>query len=331
MQSDQLIRREFMSLLVGATVAWPLVARAQAGKLWRVGVLEMTAPALNASNFNALLERLREIGYVEGQNLVIDYRSADGRPDRFPALAAELVRLKVDVIVTRGTPAVQAAKNATATIPVVMAASGDPLGTGVIAELARPGANVTGLSAFTRELLGKRLELLRDAVPGIARPAFLSNLGNPIARKQWEEMSSASSKLRFEPILLDVRKPEDMERAFETAVVHRADAVIVGNDTVTHSNRRHVVELAAKHRLPAMYLASQFVYEGGLMTYGVSYPDLYRRAATYIDKIFKGSKPADLPIEQPSKFELIVNLKAAKALGLKISESFLLRADEVIE
>jgi putative ABC transport system substrate-binding protein len=162
--------------------------------------------------------------------------------------------------------------------------------------------------------------------------AFLSNLSNPVARAQWEEMSSAASKLRFDPILVDVRKPEDMEGGFETAVVQRADAVIIGNDTVTHANPRHIVELAAKHRLPAMYLSSQFVYEGGLMTYSVSYPDLYRRAAIYIDKIFKGAKPADLPIEQPSKFELIVNLKAAKALGLKIPESFLLlRADEVIE
>jgi putative ABC transport system substrate-binding protein len=325
-------RRDFI-VLIGATAGWPLAARAQqAGRLWRIGVLEMISPVANAPNFNALLAGLRELGYVEGQNLVIDYRSADGRPERFPGFAAELVRLKVDVIVTRGTPAVQAAKNATATIPVVMAASGDPLGTGVITELARPDANVTGLSAFTRELLGKRLELLREVVPRIARVAFLSNLSNPVARTQWEEMSSAASKLRFDPILVDVRRPEDVEGGFETAVVQRADAVIIGNDTVTHANPRHIVELAAKHRLPAMYLSSQFVYEGGLMTYSVSYPDLYRRAAIYIDKIFKGAKPADLPIEQPSKFELIVNLKAAKALGLKIPESFLLlRADEVIE
>ena len=324
-------RREFITLLGGAAT-WPLAARAQqARKVWRIGVLEAISPEPNAANFDALRGGLRQLGYVEGHNLVFDYRSADGRTERFPGLAAELVRRKVDLIVTRGTPAVQAAKNATATIPVVMAASGDPLGTGVVAGLARPGANVTGLSAFTRELLGKRLELLKEAVPGIARLAFLSNFGNPVARTQWEEMSSAASKLRFEPILIDVRKPEDMERAFEAAVAQRADALVVGNDTVTHTNRRLVVELAAKHRLAAMYAASEFVHEGGLVTYSVSYPDLYRRAATFIDKIFKGAEPADLPIEQPTKFDLVVNLKTAKGLGLKIPESFLMRADEVIE
>jgi putative ABC transport system substrate-binding protein len=325
-------RRAFIALLGAATLAWPRPLRAQrTGKIWRLGVLETIPPALNAANFDALREGLRTRGYVEGKNLVIEYRSADGRTERFAELAAELIRLKVDVIVTRGTPAVQAAKRATATIPIVMAASGDPLGTGVVAGLAHPGANVTGLSAFTRELLGKRIEMLREAVAGISRVGFLHNMENPVARTQWEELKSAARPLQFEPILLDAQKPEDIERAFETAVARRADALVVGNDTVTQANLRLVVELAARHRLPATYLSRTFVDAGGLMTYGVSYPDLYRRAATFVDKIFKGAKPADLPIEQPTVFDLVVNLRTAKALGLSIPESFLLRANEVIE
>jgi putative tryptophan/tyrosine transport system substrate-binding protein len=325
-------RREFITLLGGAVVVWPLAARAQqAGKTYRIGILETTSPALNARNLAALRQGLQELGYVEGQNLIIEYRSANGRIERFPELAAELVRLKVDVIVTRGTPAVQAAKNATATIPVVMAASGDPLGTGVVAGLPRPGKNVTGLSAFTIELLGKQVELLREVVPGIKRIAFLHNLENPVARTQWEAIKIANRSLSIEPLLLDVRRPEDLARAFDLAVAEHADALVVGNDTVTHANRSQVVELAAKHRLPAVYLAREIVDAGGLMTYGVSYPDLYHRAATFVDKILKGTKPADLPVEQPTKFELVFNLKTAKAIGLTIPESLLLRADEVIE
>jgi putative ABC transport system substrate-binding protein len=325
-------RREFITLLGGTAAAWPVAARAQqAGKVWRIGLLENIPSTQNAANLNALRNGLRAHGYIEGQNLGIDYRSADGRNERFSELAGELVRRNVDVIVTRGTPAVQAAKDATAMIPVVMAASGDPLGVGVVAGLAQPGTNVTGLSAFTRELLAKRLEVLKDAIPRLARPAFLSNFDNPVAQMGWEEMSLAASKLHFEPILADVRKPEDLARAFETTVAQRADALVVVNDTVTQSNRGLVVGLAAKHRLPATYAASEFAHEGGLMAYSVSYPDLYRRAATFIDKIFKGAKPADLPVEQPTKFELVINLKTAKALGLEIPPTLLARADEVIE
>jgi putative tryptophan/tyrosine transport system substrate-binding protein len=324
-------RREFITLLGGTAAAWPVAARAQqAGKVWRIGLLENIPSTQNAANLNALRNGLRAHGYIEGQNLGIDYRSADGRNERFSELAGELVRRNVDVIVTRGTPAVQAAKDATAMIPVVMAASGDPLGVGVVAGLAQPGTNVTGLSAFTRELLAKRLEVLKDAIPSLARPAFLSNFDNPVAQMGWEEMSLAASKLHFEPILADVRKPEDLARAFETTVAQRADALVVVNDTVTQSNRGLVVGLAAKHRLPATYAASEFAHEGGLMAYSVSYPDLYRRAATFIDKIFKGARPADLPVEQPTKFELVINLKTAKALGLEIPPMLLARADEVI-
>jgi putative tryptophan/tyrosine transport system substrate-binding protein len=324
-------RREFITLLGGAA-AWPLAARAQQpGKVYRIGLMEMTPAASNAANFDALRKGLRELGYVEGQNLVLDYRSADGRPERFPQLAAELVRLNVDLIVTRGTPAVMAAKNATGTIPVVMAASGEPVGTRVVAGLARPGGNITGLSAFTSELITKRLELLRETAVGIRRIAFLHNMENPAVPPQWEELKTLAPLLGLEAQLLNVRKPEDIVRAFNTAVAERADAIIVGNDTVALANRRQVVELAAKHRLPTMYNSREFIDAGGLMSYGVNYADLYRRAAIFVDKIFKGSKPADLPVEQPTKFELLINLKAAVALGLDVPPQLLARADEVIE
>jgi putative ABC transport system substrate-binding protein len=231
-------RREFITLLGGAVVAWPLAARAQhAGKVWRVGVLETISAELNATNFEALRKGLRDLGYIEGQNLTIEYRSADGQVERFPQLAEELVRAQVDVIVTRGTPAVFAAKTATTTIPVVMAASGEPLATGVIPGLAQPGGNVTGLSAFTNELIPKRIELLNVAVPGVTRIAFLQNMSNPVALSQWEELNSAARSLGIEPLLLDVRKSEDVTRAFETARTQRVNALAVGNDTVTHANR----------------------------------------------------------------------------------------------
>ena len=322
-------RREFITLIGGTAAAWPLAARAQSA--YRIGVLETTSAALNAANFDALRQGLRQHGYIEGQNLVIEYRSADGRAERFPDLAAELVRLNVDLIVTRGTPAIFAAKNATKTIPVVMAASGDPLGAGVVAGLARPGGNVTGLSAFVTELQAKRLELLREMVPRINRIAALLNMSSPAEPPQWEETKAAARTLAIEPQLLDVRKPDDLGRAFETAISQRADALVVGINVLTQANRRPVADLATKHRLPAIYASREFVDAGGLVVLGVSYPDLYRRAATYVDKILKGAKPADLPIEQPTKFELIINLKTAKALGLEIPPTVLARADEVIE
>jgi putative ABC transport system substrate-binding protein len=242
-----------------------------------------------------------------------------------------LVRSKVDVIVTRGTPAVVAAKTATTTIPTVMAASGEPLASGVIAGLARPGGNVTGLSAFTNELIPKRIELLNEMISGLARIAFLQNMENPVAPSQWEELKTAALSLGIKPFLFDVRKSEDMTRAFETAHVERINALAVGNDTVTHANRWQIVELASQQRLPVIYATREFVDVGGLMAYAVNYSDLYRRAASYVDKIFKGAKPADLPVEQPTKFELIVNLKAARAIDLELPPTLLARADEVIE
>ena len=324
-------RRAFLAGSGAVLLAAPLAAEAQpAGKVYCIGVLEPTSMALNAANLDAFRQGLRELGYVEGRNMRIDYRSADGRSERFPDLAAALVRLKVDVILTRGTPAVMAAKNATGTIPVVMAASGDPVLSGVVSSLARPGGNVTGLSAVVVEVSGKRLELIREVAPGVSRVAALFNMSNPNDALQWKEIETAAPSLRVQLQLLDVRKPSDFAGAFDAAVKGRAGALVVGLDALTWANHRPIVDLAAKHRLPAIYGGREFVNAGGLIAYGVSYPHLYHRAANFVDKILKGAKPADLPVEQPSKFELVINLKTAKALGLTIPQSLLQRADEVI-
>jgi putative tryptophan/tyrosine transport system substrate-binding protein len=324
-------RRTFLASTSAVLFAAPLAAEAQpAGKVYCIGVLEPTSMALNAANLDAFRQGLRELGYVEGRNMRIEYRSADGRSERFPDLAAELVRLKVDVILTRGTPAVMAAKNATGTIPVVMAASGDPVLSGIVSSLARPGGNVTGLSAVVVEVSGKRLELIREVAPGVSRVAALFNMSNPNDALQWKEIETAAPSLRVQLQLLDVRKPSDFAGAFDAAVKGRAGALVVGLDALTWANHRPIVDLAAKHRLPAIYGGREFVNAGGLIAYGVSYPHLYHRAANFVDKILKGAKPADLPVEQPSKFELVINLKTAKALGLTIPQSLLQRADEVI-
>jgi putative tryptophan/tyrosine transport system substrate-binding protein len=325
-------RREFITLLGGAAAAWPLAVRAQqAGKVWRIGMLEASAMALNQANQDAFRRGLRDLGYIEGHNLIIEYRSAEGRSELFGALAAELVRLNVDLIVTRGTPAALAAKEASSIIPVVMAASGDPVGTGIVAGLARPGGNVTGLSAFTVEVSSKRLELMNEALGGIQRIAYIHNPNNPAASRQWQELQAAAHSLRIEPQFHHARTPDDLERAFDAASKQRAQVLFVANDTVTMANRRQVVELAVKHGLPVSYNDREFVDAGGLMALAVSYPDLYRRAATFVDKILRGSKPADFPVEQPTKFELVINLKAAKAIGLDLPATLLARADEVIE
>jgi putative ABC transport system substrate-binding protein len=324
-------RREFI-LALGGAAAWPLAARAQqAGKVWRIGMLETTSIALNAANVNAFRQALRQLGYIEGTNLAIEYRSGEGRIDRFPQFAAEMVRLKVDLIVTRGTPAARAAKNATATIPIVMAAIGEPVETGMVVSLAHPGGNVTGLSAFVTELTAKRIEIMREIAPRISRIALLDNMSNGSVPAQWEELKTAALALGIQPQLLDVRKPDDIEPAFAAAVAQQADALAVGNDSVVIANRVRVAALAERHRLPAIYATREFVDVGGLLSYASHYPDLYRRAASYADKIFKGAKPADLPVEQPSKFELVINLKTAKALGITIPPTLLARADEVIE
>jgi putative ABC transport system substrate-binding protein len=325
-------RRELITLLGGAAVAWPLAAWAQqVGKVYRIGLLETIPASQNTANLVALRKGLRALGYIEGQNLSIEYSSADGIAERFPELAAELVRLQVDLIVTRGTPAAQAAKNATATIPVVMAAIGEPLAVGVVAGLARPSGNVTGLSSFTTELAGKRVELAKEMMPGISRVGLLHNMGNPVVPPQWEETLATARTLGLTAELLDVRSEQDVRAAFDAALRLQVGALLVGIDGFTQSNIQVIVDLAARHRLPALYPSREFVAAGGLMTYGISYPDLYFRAASFVDKIFKGAKPGDLPIQTPTKFELIINLRASKVLGVEVPPSLLARADEVIE
>jgi|SRR5215475_669977 len=325
-------RRAFITVLGGSILVRPLVAGAQqTGKVYRIGVLETMSATLNTVNLDAFRQGLRELGYVEGRDFVIEYSSADGRPERFPGLATELVRLKVDLIMTQGTPAVLAAEKATGSIPIVMATSADPTGRGIVSSLARPGGNVTGLSTIAVELDGKRLELLKEAIPPIVRIGLLTNFSSPASASRWRQMEGAARALGLEPQLLDVRAPEDLARAFDTAIKQRADAIVVLNNTLTQTNSRRIVDLSAKHRLPSIFVSREFVDAGGLMAYGPNFTDLYRRAATYVDKILKGAKPADLPIEQPTQFELVVNLKTAKALGLTIPQSLLLRADQIIE
>jgi ABC-type uncharacterized transport system substrate-binding protein len=322
-------RREFI-LALGGAAAWPLAARAQQPtKSYRIGMLETISAALNAPHLDAFRKGLRELGYVEGKNYTIEYRSADGRAERFPELAAELVRLGVDLIVVRGTPGTIAAKNATGTIPVVMASVGDPLL--IVDSLAHPGGNVTGLSAFVNEMTSKRIGLMKELVPAMSRIALFANMSNAVSPPQWEETKTAARSLGSEAELLDVRSRDDVGRAFETAVGRHVDAVIVAFDGLFQANTRMIAELAARNRLPAIYVGREFIEAGGLMTYGVSFPHLYFRAATYVDKIFRGAKPADLPVEQPTKFELIINLKAAKAIGLAVPVHLQQLADEVIE
>lgn len=323
-------RRDFISAICGTAVLWPLAAPAQeVGKVYRIGILETISATQNAANLDALRRGLRELGYVEGQNLVIEYRSAEGRAERFPDLASELVRLKVDLIVTRGTPAAQAVKDATGTIPVVMAAMGAPLV--VVDSIAHPGGNMTGLITFSTDLTAKRIDLIKGLVPTLARIALLHNMGNPVGPPEWEETKMAARSLSLQAELFDVRRQDDIDRAFEAAVRQHVDALLVGIDGLTQTYQRMIVDLAARNRLPAMYPARDFVEVGGLMAYAVNYPDLYFRAAGLVDKIFKGAKPADLPMEQPTKFELVINLKTVKALGLAIPPMLLARADEVIE
>jgi putative tryptophan/tyrosine transport system substrate-binding protein len=325
MRFSHVRRRDFITLLGGAVVTWPLTARAQQPKVWRIGMLETISAELNAANLGAFRQGLHALGYVEGQNLVLDYRSADGDAKRFPRLVAELIHLHVDLIVTRGTPAVLAAKNATSTIPVVMAASGEPLL--VVASLARPGGNVTGLSAVTPDLTAKRIELLTELAPAVAGIAAFFNMSNPVTSSELKEIESAARSKGLRNRLFDVQQGDDIRRAFDA--VNREHVVAL--DAVTQAHREMIVELAARYRLPAIYSAREFVDAGGLMSYGTNYPDNYGRAATYADKILKGAKPADLPVEQPTKFELAINLKTAKALGLTVPLIMQMTADEMIE
>ena len=302
----------------------------QPTKVPRIGWLSSPSLSLNAARVEAFRQGLRELGYVEGKNIVIEWRSAEGKLDRFPALAAELVRLKVDVIVTAGAAVTRAAKEATSTIPIVMTNTGDPVGDGIVSSLARPGGNITGLSTLAPELNGKRLEILREVVPKLSRLAILRTSTLRTNAQSLKEMELAAKAFGVKLQYLDVLGPKDIETAFEAASKERAEAVLVLQGSVLNSQRTQVVELAVKSRLPAIYANSLFVDAGGLMTYSTSITDLDRRAATYVDKILKGAKPADLPVEQPIKFEFIINLKAAKQIGLTIPPNVLARADRVI-
>ena len=321
-------RRQFAWGVAGLLVARRAAAQAP-GKVYRIGVLE-PVPAASNPYLEALRQGLREVGYAEGKNLVLEYRSADGHNERFPELARGLVGVGVDLIVTRGTPAVLAARDATKTTPIVMAASGDPIATGLISSLPSPGGNITGLSALVAETSGKRLQLLKEAIPKLTRVGLLFDMRNPAIVTQARKVEAAARAMSLQPQILDVHRVQDLAPAFETAVKQRADAMLVTLSTALQNNVPRVVELAARHRLPAIYAAREAVLAGGLMSYGVKYRELYRHVAKYVDKIFKGAKPADLPVEEPTSYELVVNLKTATALGLTIPESLLFRADEVI-
>jgi ABC-type uncharacterized transport system substrate-binding protein len=302
----------------------------QPGKGPRIGFLFNISPSVVSARIEALRQGLRELGYVEGKNIVSEWRSTEGKTDRLPALAAELVRLKVDVIVTSGPAATRAAKEATNTIPIVMAFDDDPVGSGFVASLARPGGNITGLSTLAPEISGKQLELLKETVSRLSRVAVLGTSTRPGTKQALKEMELAAGALTVQLQYLDIRDPKDIETAFRAASKGRADAAVVLGSPILNSHRTQIAELAAKRRLPAMYARPEYVEDGGLMTYGVNINDLFHRAATYVDKILKGAKPADLPVEQPTKFELVINLKAAKQIGLTIPPNVLARADRVI-
>jgi putative ABC transport system substrate-binding protein len=329
MQFEQLKRRAFIALLSGAA-AWPLAAQAQqASKLPTIGFLG-ASPSIESQRVAAFVQRLRELAWIDGRNLTIEYRWAEGRNERYAEAAAELVRLKVDVIVTVATPATLAAKQATTVIPIVFGAASDPIGTGLVQSLARPGGNVTGLSNLISDTGGKKLEFLREIVPGLRRLAILANVGNPAVVLDMSEAQAAARKLGLEVTASEIRQAEDIAPAFD-AIKGNVDALYVCTDPLVNTHRIRVNTLALAARLPTIHGLREYVEAGGLMSYGPNLPDLLRRAADYVDKILRGAKPSDIPVEQPTKFDFVINLTTAKALGLKIPESFLLRADAVIE
>jgi putative ABC transport system substrate-binding protein len=306
-------------------------AAAQQPKVPRIGYLTGTSLSANSARTDAFRQGLRDLGYVDAKSIVIEWRSAEGKGDRLPGLAAELVRLNVGIMITGGPRSNRAAKEATITIPIVMAFDNDPIGNGFVASLARPGGNITGLSTLAPEVSGKQLELLKEIVPRFSRVAVFGTSTNPGNTQSLKETEFAARAFGAQLQYLDVSGPKDIETAFRAASNGRADAVLVLAGTIFNSHRTQVVDLALKSRLPTIYPYPEFVEDGGLMTYSVSITDLFRRAATYVDKILKGAKPADLPVEQPKKFELIINLKAAKQIGLTIPPNVLARADRVIK
>ena len=326
------MNRKLFSLITFVFLAAGTFAEAQQPKkIPRIGVLSGSSASANTGRHEAFRQGLRALGYVEGKNIIIEWRWADGKIANLPALAAELVRLKVDVIVTAGPQVTHAAKEATSTIPIVMAFDNDPVGSGHVASLARPGKNITGLSTLSPELSGKQLELLKEVVPGLSRVGVLGTSIQPGYGQVAKEIEIAARALGVKLQILDVLNPKDIETAFRNASKGRAEAVLVLASAVVAPDRTQVVDLAVKSRLPTIYPYLEYVEAGGLMSYGVQVNDLYRRAATYVDKILKGAKPADLPVEQPTKFEFIINLKAAKQIGLTIPPNVLARADKVIK
>jgi putative tryptophan/tyrosine transport system substrate-binding protein len=323
-------RRKFLAML-GSAAAWPLAARAeQAAKLPTIGFLAATTALVSGQWVAAFVQRLRELGWMEGRNVAIEVRWAEGRDERSAEIAAEFVRLKVDVIVTWSTTAALAAKQATSAIPIVFAAAGDPVGIGLVASLARPGGNVTGLSVQLADLAGKRLELLREFIPGLRRLAIIGNVDNPFNVLEMGETQAAARTLSLEVATLKIRRAQDIAPVFK-GLGGRAQALYVASDPVVATNRVRVVTLALSARLPTIYGFREYVDAGGLMSYGPNFPDQFRRAADHVDKILRGAKPADLPVEQPTKFDLVINITTAKALGLEVPSTLLARADEVIE
>jgi len=325
-------RRVFIGTLAGGLVAAPLAAGAQESRrVWRIGFLGLPAASSTTARVDAFRRGLRELGYAEGRNLTIEFRWADGHADRLPALAAELVKLKVDMIVTQGTEATVAAHRATTTIPIVFAVASDPIGSGVVRSLARPGGNVTGFTDIASEVAGKRLELLREAAPGVRRIAVLWNPANASSGPQMKGSETAGRTLGLSLRSIEVRDANQLDSAFATAIQDRAGAVMALADAALLGRRDQIAQLAAKNRLACIAWTAEFAKSGCLMSYGPDIVEMHQRAATYVDKILKGAKPADLPVEQPTKFELVINLKTAKALGLTIPQSLLGRADQVIE
>jgi putative tryptophan/tyrosine transport system substrate-binding protein len=324
-------RRDFISLLGVAAAAYPLAAHAQQpAKLPTIGFLSPTTASVDNRRSAAFVQRLRELGWIEGRTVAIEVRSAEGRSERATEIVAEFVRQKVDVIVTAGTVNVLAAKHATSVIPIVVVTAGDPVGTGLVASLARPGGNVTGLSLQQTDLAGKRLELLREVVPALRRLAIMANMGNPASVLEMGEVQAAAGTLGLTVVTVEIRGIEDIAPAFETLKA-RADALYVPSDPLVGTHRIRVITLALAARVPAIYGSREYVEVGGLISYGPNFPDLFRRGADYVDKILRGAKPGEIPVEQPTNFEFAINLTTAKALGLEIPPTLLARADEVIE
>jgi putative ABC transport system substrate-binding protein len=324
-------RRAFIKLIGGALVSWPFAANAQKPlSLPTIGFLGPNTEAVDGPRVRALVERLGERGWIEGRTVAIEYRWAEGKDERLADIAAEFVRLKVNVIVTSATPPTVAAKNATSTIPIVFASVGDPIGTGLVASLARPGGNVTGLSLQMSDTAGKRLELLREALPALHQVAVMANVDNASAVLDMQAVQSAAGSLGIDALKTEIHRAEDLSQAMDALKGH-ADAVYVCNDPLVTTNRARIGQLALAARLPTMCAAREYVEAGSLMSYAANFPDLYRRTADYVDKILRGANPTDLPVEQPTKFDLVINLKTAKALGLTVPPTLLSRADEVIE